>query len=401
MMKTEWKKYIKAGVTVFILFLLMYYWTRIEQLGSVFLYSIAPLLGGFLIAYIINIPMNFFERIIFPEKKIKPWMNKIKRPLCIVLSVLSLVALIFLVATLIIPELVMCVELLADELPPIIEQMYKNLDNQFGISDAFEQKFEESLGGSIDWESTVEKALDFVVNGLGGVMGSVVTIISSVFTTIFSVFVSMVFAVYLLVGKEKLCRQLNTLMQTFVNTKANKVLYNILSVANQSFHMFIVGQCMEAVILGVLCIIGLLVFGFPYATMIGTLVGFTALIPVAGAYIGAAIGAFMVFTADSFVKAMLFIVFIVVLQQIEGNLIYPKVVGSSIGLPAIWVLAAITVGGAFFGILGMLISVPVFATVYKLVKNGVAAKNQKTIVNKEENPDYTKSEGNTEITGET
>ena len=131
--------------------------------------------------------------------------------------------------------------------------------------------------------------------------------------------------------------------------------------------------------------IGMLIFGFPYATMIGTLVGFTAIIPVAGAYIGAAIGAFMVFTADSFIKALLFIVFIVVLQQIEGNLIYPKVVGASIGLPGIWVLAAITVGGAFYGILGMLVSVPVFATAYKLTRSAVATKKKKIEVNEELN----------------
>ncbi len=376
-MKTEWKKYIKAGTTVFVLFLLMYYWARIEQFGSIILYSLTPLFGGFLIAYIINIPMSFFERVIFPEKKIKPWMLKIKRPVCIVLSVLALLALIFLVTTLIVPELVLCVELIADELPPIIEGVYENLDNKYGISETFKDKIADSLGGSINWESAVEKAIDFVINGLGGAIGSVFTVISSVFSTIFLSFVSMVFALYLLAGKEKLCKQLNILMQTCVNARVNKALYNVSSVANQSFRMFIVGQCMEAVILGVLCMIGMLIFRFPYATMIGTLVGFTALIPVAGAYIGAAIGAFMVFTSDSFIKAVLFIVFIVVLQQIEGNLIYPKVVGASIGLPGIWVLAAITVGGAFFGIPGMLISVPVFATAYKLIRSGVAAKKEK------------------------
>lgn len=142
----------------------------------------------------------------------------------------------------------------------------------------------------------------------------------------------------------------------------------VFCVVDDCFHRFIVGQCTEAVILGLLCMIGMNIFGFPYATMIGTLIGFTALIPIAGAYIGAAVGAFMVFTADSFLKAVLFVVFIVILQQLEGNLIYPKVVGASIGLPGIWVLAAITIGGAIGGIFGMLLGVPIAASIYKLVR---------------------------------
>ena len=133
------------------------------------------------------------------------------------------------------------------------------------------------------------------------------------------------------------------------------------------FHRYIVGQCTEAVILGVLCTVGMLIFRFPYAPMIGALIGFTALIPVAGAYIGAAVGAIMILTVSP-LKALLFLVFIVVLQQLEGNLIYPKVVGKSIGLPAIWVLAAITVGGSLMGIAGMLISVPITAALYRLLK---------------------------------
>ncbi|MGN1097475.1 MAG: AI-2E family transporter, partial [Clostridia bacterium] len=133
---------------------------------------------------------------------------------------------------------------------------------------------------------------------------------------------------------------------------------------------FIVGQCVEAVILGLLCIVGMLIFRFPYAVMIGTLVGFTALIPIAGAYIGAGVGALMIMTVSP-IKAVLFIVFIVVLQQLEGNIIYPRVVGSSVGLPGIWTLAAITVGGGLFGIYGMLAGVPLAAAVYKLVKENL------------------------------
>jgi len=148
---------------------------------------------------------------------------------------------------------------------------------------------------------------------------------------------------------------------------------------NKSFHNFIVGQCTEAVILGSLCMVGMWVLRFPYAVMIGVLIGFTALIPIAGAYIGAGVGAFMIFTVSPF-KAVLFLVFIVVLQQLEGNLIYPRVVGNSIGLPGIWVLAAITIGGGILGIGGMLLAVPLTATIYKLLREDIYARRRATVL---------------------
>lgn len=149
----------------------------------------------------------------------------------------------------------------------------------------------------------------------------------------------------------------------------------MMGVFNDAFHSFIVGQCMEAVILGCLCVVGMWILRFPYATMIGCLVGFTALIPVAGAYIGAIVGGFMIFTVSPF-KALLFLVFIVVLQQLEGNLIYPKVVGASIGLPGIWVLAAVTVGGGVLGIGGMLLGVPLAAGLYQLIRSDVGTRKK-------------------------
>ena len=154
---------------------------------------------------------------------------------------------------------------------------------------------------------------------------------------------------------------------------------HVLSIFNGSFHSYIVGQCMEAVILGVLCTLGMLVFKFPYAGMIGALVGCTALIPIAGAYIGAAVGAIMMLTISP-IKALLFLLFIVILQQLEGDLIYPRVVGQSIGLPAMWVLAAITVGGGLMGIPGMLIGVPLAAGCYQLLKESVNKREKKKAV---------------------
>ncbi|MBQ8186804.1 MAG: AI-2E family transporter, partial [Clostridia bacterium] len=166
---------------------------------------------------------------------------------------------------------------------------------------------------------------------------------------------------------------------SYLHTRlANRVRY-VVRVIDGSFHSFIVGQCVEAVVLGCLCIIGMLIFRFPYATMIGCLVGFTALIPVAGAYIGAAVGAFMIFTVEP-IQALFFVIFLVVLQQLEGTLIYPRVVGASIGLPGVWVLAAVTIGGGVLGVGGMLLGVPLAAAVYQLLRNDVTRREKEGVI---------------------
>lgn len=166
------------------------------------------------------------------------------------------------------------------------------------------------------------------------------------------------------------------MVQVYVKERTTVRLKKIAKTADDTFSSFIVGQCTEAVVLGVLCTLGMLLCRFPYAPMIGTFVGATALIPVVGAYLGAFVGAFMILTVNP-TKALLFILFIIVLQQLEGNLIYPKVVGSSIGLPGIWVLAAVTVGGGIGGVFGMLLGVPAAATLYKLIGKNVREKEEK------------------------
>ncbi|MBQ7319923.1 MAG: AI-2E family transporter [Clostridia bacterium] len=209
-----------------------------------------------------------------------------------------------------------------------------------------------------------------LINGLGSAAGAVVSTVSGLFSGIVSVVLGVVFAIYLLADKDRLAGQADRLMRSYLSRRWLERVRYVLSVLNESFHKFIVGQVTEAVILGVLCTLGMLLFRFPYAAMVGSLVGFSALFTVAGAYIGAAAGAIMMLTVSP-LKALLFLVFIVVLQQLEGNLIYPRVVGNSIGLPAIWVLVAISVGGGLFGILGMLLGVPITATLYRLLREDV------------------------------
>ena len=201
-------------------------------------------------------------------------------------------------------------------------------------------------------------------------MNSVVATVSGVFSGAVTLVMGFMFSFYILYGKEKLGRQARRMMRSYLKPAWCERAFYVLHVLDDSFHRYVVGQCTEAVILGTLCTLGMLIFGFPYATMIGALVGATALIPIAGAYIGAGVGAILILTVSP-VEALLFLVFIVILQQLEGNIVYPRVVGSQLGLPALWVLAAITVGGNVMGIGGMLLAVPLTTAIYRLVRENV------------------------------
>ena len=180
----------------------------------------------------------------------------------------------------------------------------------------------------------------------------------------------LIFSFYLVLGRDRLARQSTRVLRRYVPQPIYDRIMYVLGVLNNAFHRYITGQCTEAVILGVLCTIGMMILRLPYATMIGALVGFTALIPIAGAYIGTIVGAFMILTVSP-MKMLIFLIFLAVLQQVEGNLIYPKVVGSSIGLPGIWVLAAVTIGGGMMGVAGMLLGVPLASALYTLLRNDV------------------------------
>lgn len=218
--------------------------------------------------------------------------------------------------------------------------------------------------------------LTYATQGITGIVSSAVSVASNLASAIFSFFVAFSIAIYLIIGKNKLIGQAKSVARAFISEDIITKIKTVVITLNECFSSFIVGQFTEAVILGVLCTAGMLLFGFPYATAIGAFVGATALIPIFGAWIGASVGALLILVSDP-LQALLFIIFIIVLQQLENNLIYPRIVGTSIGLPGIWVLAAITVGGGLGGIIGMLISVPLVATVYKLFKMVVDKKTQK------------------------
>ncbi|MGN0202970.1 MAG: AI-2E family transporter, partial [Coprococcus sp.] len=346
----EWKTCIRGGVTVLLVYLLIHYWSSLSGIVRLAVSAAVPLILGCVIAYIVNILMSFYERYFLTGKKNEKW-QRIRRPVCMLLSFLTVVLVIFLIIRMIIPELVDCIRLVLDQLPDAMNSLYAWAENNLHISEWLSEEAGQIYSSSFqntDWQEVVKKVLDWLMTGVGGAMASILTVVTSLFSTAVTVLVAFVFSIYLLLGKERLSRQCGLLIRTYCGEKVSRRVLYVLSTFNQSFHSFIVGQCLEAVILGGLCTIGMLILGFPYATMIGCLIGFTALIPVAGAYIGAGVGCFMIFTVSP-LKAILFLVFIVVLQQLEGNLIYPRVVGASIGLPGIWVLAAVTVGGGILG----------------------------------------------------
>ena len=361
-MKLEWKTCIKIGVSVFLLYLCILYWPSAASLLSTALSAATPLVVGCVIAYPVNILMRFYERHYFP-KAVTGFAAKSRRAVCLAAAFLTLVIVVTLVIDLIVPELVSCVSVIISALPAALESLF----NMLARLHLLPEDIAASLSGT-DWQSKIGQLIDLVLSGAGTLVNAVLSALSSVFSGIVTALVGLIFSFYLLLGKDRLAGQCSRLMRRYLRPAWYENITYVLRVLDDCFSRYIVGQCVEAVILGTLCTLGMLVLRLPYATMIGALTAFTALIPVAGAYIGGAVGALMVFSVSP-VKAIIFIVFLVVLQQAEGNLIYPKVVGSSLGLPAICVLAAVTVGGGIMGIAGMLLGVPIAAALYRLLKN--------------------------------
>lgn len=364
-MKLDWKTCLKIGLSIFALFLCVHYWPMAAKLLKALLAAAAPILLGCAIAYVVNIPMSFFERHYFPQSERK-LVTKTRRPVCLALALISLLAVVTLIVVIVAPELVTCVTMLAAQVPAVLTEISRMLADVEWL----EGTVVESLA-QINWPQLIQRVIDVAVHGFGNVANGVMGIVNSVISWTVTVTMGFIFGMYILLGKERLDRQFKALFRRYLPEKVRKAGRHVWDVMGECFHKYIVGQCTEAVILGCLCALGMALLGFPYAAVVGATVGFTALIPVAGAYIGGAVGFLLILTVSP-LRAVLFIVYLNILQQLEGNLIYPKVVGTSLGLPGIWVLAAVIVGGGMFGVLGMILGVPLAAGCYKLLKEDVA-----------------------------
>lgn len=352
----------KTIITAGIVLLVVLYFSEVLGIVKNIYGVISPLLLGAAIAYVLNLLVAGYEKIYFPKSRSK-WVAGARRGVCIILSILTIVGILLFFLGVVIPQFGRSIQILSAGFPA----MYNNLlewARQHADQIPILQQMLQEL--NLDGASVMKKVMDVVGSWAGGTF----SLMGSVFGQIFNWVLAIIFAIYLLFGMEDLKKQFSKLLRIYVKEDKRARFHEVMGTADETFSSYILGQCKEALILGLLCTTGMLIFRFPYATVIGPVVGLTALIPMLGSYIGAGIGFLLIVMVDPFASLM-FLVFVLVLQQVEGNLIYPKVVGKSIGLPGIWVFTAIIIGGGLLGITGVILGVPIAATVYKLMSRAL------------------------------
>ena len=361
MEKREIKRYVFIAALAIAVCVISQNFAVIANFVSLLLGALKPLVIGLVIAYIFNIIMNFFEKLYFPSSTSK-LINATRRPVCLTVSFAIAVAVIILIACIVVPEIASAFTVLYKEIPPSFTKAKDFVMDKLNEYPEIQDKISSI---EFDWAKIAEKASKLLTSGVAGILSSAVGIIGGFTSFMTNLVLGIIFAIYLLLRKDKLMNDGRRLKNIWFSESFNRRSSEVFATANETFRSFFVGQFVEAIILGTLCFIGMKLLKLPYAAMSGTLVGVTAFIPIVGAFIGAGVSAFIILTVDP-MKALIFIIFLVILQQIEGNIIYPKVVGGKVGLPSIWTLAAVTIGGGLFGILGMIVGVPLAATLYKL-----------------------------------
>lgn len=345
-----------------------------------------PFLAGGAIAFVLNIPMRAIE-----EKLFKRWRGKaarrLKRPVSLVLAIIFIAAILTFVIMAAVPKLQETVVLLGVQIPAFVKRLTQWLEELAASNPFLLEKLNELEEVKIDWNALFDKVSGFLTTGMSSVLNSAVTVAGSIIGGTVNTFIALVFAVYILAQKEKLADQGHRILSAYLSPKAGAKVEKVLALLYKNFSSFISGQCMEAVILGSMFVVVMTVFRFPYALLIGVLIAFLALIPIVGAFVGCFLGALLILMNDP-MQAFWFVILFLVLQQIEGNLIYPHVVGNSVGLPSLWVLAAVSVGGSLFGVVGMLCFIPLVSTGYALLKESVNTRNaaKQAEQQKEESP---------------
>lgn len=318
-----------------------------------------PFLSGGVIAFILNVPMKKIEKHLFTKNK---KMDKFRRPLAYVLTLVCVIGILTLAMVVVIPELGNTITMLAEQIPLAAKSAQKWIADIPEKWPALAPAIEEL---NIDWSAISASAVKFVQSVASGVVSSGVGFFSGVVSGVASFVIGFTFSIYVLFQKEKLSRQAKQVLYAIFPDKVTEKVIAIAKLSNQIFSSFLSGQCLEAVILGTMFVIAMSIFGMPYAMLTGIVIAITALIPIFGAFIGCVIGMLLIVMVNP-IQALWFLVLFLVLQQLEGNLIYPHVVGGSIGLPSIWVLVAVTVGGNLFGIAGILFFIPLCSVLYAL-----------------------------------
>ena len=369
----------------------------IKSLIALALGLLQPFLIGGVIAFVVNVPMRALENTCFikpyqkrlaaqaaakptgkgaakaPDKV--PFWYRAKRPLSLILSLLLVLGVIGVGTLIVVPETVSSFSSIVNNLrnfPLMLNQWAQELMNWMPQAAVWLEELNLNLDlTSIDWREIITQVVNFLQNGAGNVLNTTFTVASGIFNGIVTGFLAIVFSFYLLMNKEKLGSQTKQLLYALLKEPHADYLVRVGQMTNRTFSKFLSGQCVEAVILATLFFVSMSILRFPYAMIISTLIAFTALIPVFGAFIGCVVGAFLILLVDP-VRAFWFVVLFLFLQQFEGNIIYPRVVGSSVGLPSMRVLVAVTLGGSMMGVLGMLVYIPMFSVLYRLIREAVS-----------------------------
>lgn len=322
-----------------------------------------PFVYAFGLAYIFQLPMKFFDR------KLPESINRFRKGLCVILSLLVILIVAAFIFQIVVPQLLDSLLAFIDKFPAYVESLQKeivNLIDKFEINGAVEQQLN-------NYSDQIQEGIMSVLTNL---VPALVDVTKGITSGVTNLFLTLVITVYFIISKDKLIKQTKRMMYAFTPDKANDYLTHVASIANRTFASFISGQLIEAVIIGVLCYIGCLILRFPYAPILSVIIGCTNVIPIFGAIMGVGISALLVAFVNP-IQGLFFIVFGICLQQFESNLIYPRVVGNSVGLSGLWVLFAITIGGGLFGFMGMLLGLPAFAVCYTLLREEMNRRIEK------------------------
>lgn len=357
------------GLIVFTLVILVGLWRFgiVLQAVKTILHILFPFLLGGAIAFVLSVPMNRIQKRLFANTKEK--YRKFAAPVSLILTLIFVLALLSLVTSVVAPELGQTIatlgKTLPEKIPALMKQAEQLVSNHPELVD-----YMDKAQAQLNWEEILNRLVTFFRVGANSMLSSTISVATGIVSGVGTFFISFVFACYILLQQEFLKRQMKKLIFAYLKEKHANRFLQICALTYRTFSNFLTGQCLEAVILGMMFFVSMTILRFPFAVLVGVLIAFTALIPIFGAFVGCAVGAFLLLTVNPS-QAAAFIVLFIVLQQIEGNLIYPRVVGGSIGLPAIWVLVAVTLGGSLFGIVGMLVFIPIVSVVYTLLKEDV------------------------------
>lgn len=358
-----------ALIAVFILAVIN--WSYLVQTVTMIWSVIFPLILGGMIAFVLNLLMTWIEKYLYPNAKNK-YLKGSRRPVAIILAILAVCLVIAATVVIVLPQLASAIMTLIEVVPETIE----NLTNWFNNQDALVPLVNDLANqANIDWNSIFSNVASGINNVASGLATTSVSVLTTSVGAVTNIFLGILFAIYILFSKEKLAKQVERLLTVYVRDDIHQLIENVARVANETFSKFISGMVIEAIILGALVTAGLFILQVPYAAMLGVLQGVMALIPIIGAFLSGAVGVLILLALNP-TYALIYLIFVLFVQQLEGDLIYPRVVGDSIGLPSMWVLFAVTVGGGLMGIPGMLIGVPFLASIYKIIKIDVAYRER-------------------------